>query len=650
MSSVVRIGNAQGFWGDRGSAAAELLARDPELDYLTLDYLAEVSLSIMAVQRDRDPNAGFARDFVEVVRSLAEYFKSGGRCRIVTNAGGLNPHGCASACVAALAQAGCPSLNIAVVSGDDVLQMLCESAESGCGSDPSLLPLGEGGRRPDEGSKNDRLPHPDPLPKGEGEKQNRNPRFDNLDSGQPLATVKDRLVTANAYVGAAPIVEALRLGADIVITGRIADPSLTVAPCVHHFGWSLTDWDRLAGATVAGHLIECGVQVTGGISTDWLEMPDTAELSFPIVEVDEEGSCIVTKPANTGGCVDEQTVKEQLVYEIGNPDEYFSPDVTVSFQSLTVEDLGDDRVRVSGARGRPAPATLKVSATYRDGFRAAGTLTIFGRNAVTKARRAGEIVLQRVRNAGFELRDSFIECLGTGASVPAVPSMIDESQFLETVLRISVEADDRLAVECFARELMPLVTAGPQGTTGYAEGRPHPKPVVRYWPCLIDRDLVQPRVELVSEASGVRPNRQSSPTWRAGGRQPPDNLKSEISNLKSQMSRGLTPSGSPESVAPQRLGDLAYARSGDKGTGANIGVVARSPEDYDLLLAVVTAERVGEFFGSMGVTEVIRYELPNLHALNFVVKGILSRPLRVDAQGKALGQALLELPWPGDQS
>ncbi len=595
MSSVVRIGNAQGFWGDRGSAAAELLAREPDLDYLTLDYLAEVSLSIMAVQRDRDPNAGFARDFVEVVRSLADYFRSGGRCRIVTNAGGLNPQGCAAACVAALAQAGCPPLTIAVVNGDDVLEVLRATRVQ----------------------------------------EIANCKFENLDSGQPLSAVCDRLVTANAYVGAAPIVEALRLGADIVITGRIADPSLTVAPCMHHFGWSLTDWDRLAGATVAGHLIECGVQVTGGISTDWLEMPDTAELSFPIVEVADDGSCIVTKPEDTGGCVDERTVKEQLVYEIGNPDEYLSPDVTVSFQSLTVEDLRNDRVRVSGARGQSAPQTLKVSATYRDGFRAAGTLTIFGRNAVTKARRAGEIVLQRVRNAGFELRDSFIECLGTGASVPAVPSRIDESQFLETVLRIAVEADDREAVERFAHELMPLVTAGPQGTTGYAEGRPHPKPVFRYWPCLIDRDLVHPHIELVSERTVPCP---------AVGRAFLPVTERSCGNVET-----TDKSARPTSERPQRLGDLAYARSGDKGTGANIGVVARTLENYDLLLAQLTAERVGEFFASMGASEVTRYELPNLHALNFIVKGILSRPLRVDAQGKALGQALLEMPWPGDQ-
>ena len=641
MSSVVRIGNAQGFWGDRGSAAAELLAREPDLDYLTLDYLAEVSLSIMAVQRERDPNAGFARDFVEVVRSLAEYFQNGGRCRIVTNAGGLNPHGCAAACVAALAQAGCPPLNIAVVSGDDVLDELRGTEDSEYAPNSFLLPLGEGGRRPDEGFNNDRLPHPGPLPMGAGEKQEPHAHFENLDSGLPLSDVRERLVTANAYVGAASIVEALRLGADIVITGRTADPSLTVAPCVHHFGWSLTDWDRLAGATVAGHLIECGVQVTGGISTDWLEMADSAELSFPIVEVAQDGSCVVTKPANTGGCVDERTVTEQLVYEIGNPDEYLSPDVTVSFLSLSVADLGDDRVRVSGARGRPAPPMLKVSATYRDGFRAAGTLTIFGRDAVTKARRAGEIVLHRVRSAGFELRDSFIECLGTGASVPVVPSSIDESQFLETVLRIAVEADDRAAVEQFARELMPLVTAGPPGTTGYAEGRPHPHPVFRYWPCLIERDRVTPRVELICEASVSRPDHVA----RQSGERPLPNDSRMDAGTTNENVRGLTPAGSPVLSGVKRIGDLAYARSGDKGTGANIGVVARVSENYDLLLTQLTAERVAEYFGSMGALEVIRYELPNLRALNFVVKGILSRPLRNDAQGKALGQALLEMPW-----
>ena len=258
----VRIGNAQAFWGDRASAAAEMLAREPDLDYLTLDYLAEVSMSILAVQRERDPEAGFARDFIDVIRSLVPYWSSGGRCRLIANAGGLNPRGCAEACREALAEAGCRSLRIGVVTGDDVLEIVRAAAANSS-----------------------------------------SPEFCNLDTGAAIGQVRDRLVTANAYLGAAPIARALADGADIVITGRVADPSLVVAACIHHFGWSDDELDRLAGATVAGHLIECGTQVTGGISTDWLDVPDAAHIGFPIVEVSEDGSCIVTKPRGTGGCV-----------------------------------------------------------------------------------------------------------------------------------------------------------------------------------------------------------------------------------------------------------------------------------------------------------------------------------------------------------
>jgi hypothetical protein len=336
---TVRIGNAQAFWGDCENAAAEMLAREPELDYLTLDYLAEVSLSILAMQRERDPQAGFARDFIAVVRSLVPYWNSGGRCRVIANAGGLNPRGCAEACQHVLAEAGCRAMRIGVVSGDDVLEMLRDGSEAD--SD-----------------------------------------YCNLDTGDPISRVRDRLVTANAYLGAAGIVEALDDGADIVITGRVADPSLTVAACIHHFSWKDDQFNCLAGATVAGHLIECGTQVTGGISTDWLDVPDPTHMGFPVVEIAEDGSCIVTKPQGTGGCVTAMTAKEQLVYEIGDPDNYLSPDVTVSFLPIQVDDLGNDRVRVSGASGRSRPEMYKVSATFRDGFRSAGTITIIGRSSV----------------------------------------------------------------------------------------------------------------------------------------------------------------------------------------------------------------------------------------------------------------------------
>lgn len=453
MSAPVRIGNAQAFWGDRSSAPSELLKQDPALDYLTLDYLAEVSLSILALQRDRDPALGFAQDFIDVIRSLAPYWRAGGRCRLVTNAGGLNPEGCARAISEALRQESGPPMTIGVVSGDDVLDMVREASS------------------PDS--------------------------FRNLDTGAPISSVADRLVTANAYLGARPIAEALAQGAQIVVTGRVADPSLAVGPCVHHFGWSWTDLDRIAGATVAGHLIECGTQVTGGISTDWLDLPDPFHTGFPIVEVASDGSCSVTKPPGTGGRVNEWTVKEQLLYEIGDPDLYLSPDASVSFLGLTVEDQGQDRVHVRGARGRPAPPTYKVSATYRDGYRAQGMLTIFGEQAVAKARQCGEIVLARVREAGFPLRETTVECLGAGDTAPGTPLPYAREDVREVVLRIAVSDPSKQAVERFSRELMPLVTSGPPGTTGYAEGRPRVHPVFRYWPCLVAREAVTPSVSIV---------------------------------------------------------------------------------------------------------------------------------------------------------
>jgi hypothetical protein len=586
MTQPVRIGNAQAFWGDRGDAATELLAREPDLDYLTLDYLAEVSMAILAVQRERDPEAGFARDFVDVVRSLAPYWSSGGRCRLIVNAGGLNPRGCADACRAALEQAGCRSLSIGVVTGDDVLEIVRN-------------------------------------PAGDSTSQ----QFNNIDTSASINEVRERLVTANAYLGAAPIVEALARGADIVITGRVADPSLVVAACIHHFGWTDDDLDQLAGATVAGHLIECGTQVTGGISTDWLDVPDPAHLGFPIVEVSSDGSCIVTKPLGTGGCVTELTVKEQLVYETGDPSNYLSPDVTVSFLTLLVEDLGSDRVRVSGASGTPHTPTYKVSATFRDGFRSAGMLTIVGRNAVEKARRCGELVLQRVREAGFDLRNSVVECLGSGA---CAAGMLDSSNVRETVLRVAVEADSRDAVERFSRELMPLITCGPQGTTGYAEGRPRVHPMICHWPCLISRIEVTPRVEVFSSAETA-----NSVEWPGTSAAIPPSVELPVSTMSVREQTGT-------------LIDIACARSGDKGTNANIGVICRSSDQWEFLHTWLTTDRVAAFFSSLGVDSVKRFELPNLGALNFTLEGVLRNSLRTDAQGKTLGQILLEMPLSKD--
>ncbi len=461
MPLPLKIANACAFWGDQPDAAARLVAAEPDLDYLTLDYLAEVSLSIMAIQRAKNPDAGFARDFIEVIISLAPFWLAGGTTKVVTNAGGLDPAACARACVEALRAAKLSHLKVAIVTGDDVLATVARA------SHPTQT--AEAKPRPAAATA-----------------------FANLETAAPLATVADRVVTANAYLGAASIADALRAGADIVITGRVADPSLTVGPCLAHFGWTATDYDRIAGATVAGHLIECGTQVCGGFSTDWLDVPLPQDIGFPIAEISEDGSCVITKAAFTGGAVTVQTVKEQLLYEIGDPGNYLSPDATVSFLTVSVEAKGENRVRVSGATGRAPPPSYKVSATYRDGYKAHGQLTIFGNDAVKKARHAGEALLLRLHDAGWVYRETLVECLGTGASVRGIASRVSDTHLVETVLRVSVAADTKEPVERFTKEIAPLVTAGPQGVTGYATGRPKVLPIFGYWPCLVDRRQVKP--------------------------------------------------------------------------------------------------------------------------------------------------------------
>jgi len=336
---VLRIGNAQGFWGDSPSAAQRLVKQQPDLDYLTLDYLAEVSMSIMAIQREKDHQLGYARDFLDVVESLIPLWKQGSKVKIVTNAGGLNPKACAEACHRLLFDAGCMK-KIGIVFGDDVLPVIRRNLN--------------------------------------------NHLFNHLDNGESIRTISDNLVTANAYLGAHSIAELLVQGAEIIITGRVADPSLTLGPCVAHYQWQWDDYDRLAAGTIAGHLIECGTQVTGGVCTNWLAVPDQAHIGYPVVEVHEDGSFVVTKPKNTGGVVNEQTVKEQLLYEIGDPYNYLSPDVTVSFLDLKLQSDGENRIKITGAKGRPPPTTLKVSATYRDGFKSEAFLTVFGKEAVKK--------------------------------------------------------------------------------------------------------------------------------------------------------------------------------------------------------------------------------------------------------------------------
>jgi hypothetical protein len=537
---------------------------------------------------------GYPQDFVQVVRSLTDYWAAGGKCRLIANAGGLNPLACAEACRQVLEQSGLPSMKIGVVSGDDVLKTLL--ADSG-----------------------------------------NTVELNNLDDGRAIADVQTRLVTANAYLGCEGIVAALDQGADIVITGRVADPSMVLAACVHAFKWPLDDWPRLAQGTVAGHLLECGTQVSGGICTDWLDIPDPAHLGFPYVEIESSGRCVVTKPNGSGGIVSESTVKEQLVYEIGDPSRYISPDVQVSFLGLRVAQLAADRVEVVGALGNPKPTTLKVSATYADGYRAAGTLTIIGHRAGDKARRSAQIVLQRLEEAGCKFREVVVECLGTVASIPLPPGVIVTTTEFETVLRIAVESEDQRAVEAFSQEMIPLVTAGAQGTTGYAEGRPRVHSVFRYWPCLIDSSKAQPQVQIVTsqDCSASRSTRAIWPPSRP-------QLEDQLARATQTWTHNTTDTSSTD--LPRRLIDIAYGRSGDKGTGANVGILARKMRDYPQLVQWLTAQRVQQYFAALELSSVERYELPNLGGLNFILRGALKRSSRNDAQGKALAQSLLAMP------
>ncbi len=452
--STVRIGNGCGFWGDNLDAPL-FLAEQGQLDYLTLEYLAELTMSILALLKQRNPDHGYATDFIDVLERLTPVLRRSRSLKIVTNAGGMNPRGCAAAARAVLDKAGLTERRIAIVSGDDLLPRLDEW-----------------------------------IARGE--------RFANLDTGAPLSEVRSRVVSSNAYLGSPPIVDALRRpGVSIVITGRVADAALTLAPAAHEFGWAWNDWDRLCAGAAAGHLIECGAQATGGLWCSWQSITDLAGVGYPIAEIEPDGSFTITKPPSTGGAVNRETVAEQLLYEVGDPAAYLTPDVTADFTSLQLSETGPDRVRIAGARGKPATDTYKVSIAYRDGYTASGTLVIAGPDAVTKAQRCGAIILDRLRRIGVEPQRSHVECLGAGDSLPGVLPRAEQPP--EVVLRVAVHDSRKAVVERFTKEFAPLVTSGPPGVSGYTTGRPSVREVFAYWPALVSKALVVPEVRVLGE-------------------------------------------------------------------------------------------------------------------------------------------------------
>lgn len=456
-SRPIRIAAGQGFWGDRLDAPVEQVRRGP-IDYLILDYLAEVTMSILQKQRARDPSQGYARDFVALGAEIfRECIERG--IRVVTNAGGVNLPACRDAVLEAARAAGLAGkLRVGVVSGDDLLERL-----------PVLIEAG----------------HP----------------FLHVETGQPLADVLPRVRSANAYIGGFPIATALDRGANVVITGRAADAALTYAPMLHEFRWSPTDYDRLAAGVVAGHVNECGAQASGGNSLiDWQSIPNLADVGYPIIEAESDGTFVVTKHAGTGGRVDRSTVTEQLVYEIGDPTRYVAPDVVADFTTIHLDDDGPDRVRVSGVRGSAPTDSLKVSIAYHAGWKAVGTLVYAWPDAIEKAMTADRILRERLDRLGLEfdaVRTEFVGWNATHGHLAGPPP----ADLPEVQLRVAVRGQDRAAVERFTREIAPLVLSGPPTATGYGEGRPRVHKVVAFWPALIDRREVEPylRVE-VTEA------------------------------------------------------------------------------------------------------------------------------------------------------
>lgn len=470
IMTPLRIANGAGFLGDWIDSPRRLVER-AEVDYLTIEHLAELTMSILARQREKDPNAGYAEDFVEIVGSLVPALAQQPQLKVIANSGGMNPPACARAVGKVLSDAGLGELQIGCVTGDDLLPRIVRLLDD--------VPL------------------------------------TNLDTGQPLVKLlqnsvghssgkelqskiqnpHSKIVSANAYLGARPIADALAGAARLVITGRVADASLTVGPAMHAFGWQWDDWNKLAAASVAGHLIECGAQVTGGYSVDWQQY-ELADVGYPIAELSENASAVITKPQGTGGAVSRRTVVEQLVYEIGDPQHYLTPDVDCDFTSVEVEGVGPDRVAVRNATGRPATDTYKVSLAYRDGWMASGQLVVYGSDCREKAEECGRIVLERCKLAGYELARSYVELLGFGGGVPGAWFWRKYQTPGELVLRVTAHDPRREAVEYFARQFAPLITSGPAGLAGYAAGRPQVRPVFAYWPTLVPKTLVKPQVEV----------------------------------------------------------------------------------------------------------------------------------------------------------
>lgn len=582
---VVRIGGASGFWGD-SSVGAPQLVNSGQIDYLVFDYLAELTMSILAGARLKKPELGYATDFVSVAMKAVLRDVVGKGIRVVSNAGGVNPEGCAAA-LAALAKEQGVELKIAVVTGDDVMPLLPELRESG-----HVKEMQNGSRLP------------------------------------------EKVLTANAYLGALPVKAALDAGAQVVITGRCVDSAVTLGVLMHEFGWTSTDYDLLAGGSLAGHILECGCQATGGLHTDWDTVPGWDIMGYPIAECSADGSFVLAKPEGTGGKITPAVIGEQMLYEIADPTTYILPDVICDFTQVTLQQAGSQRVDVRGARGRAPTASYKVCATHVEGFKTSAQLTIVGFDAVAKARRTGEAILDRtsamLEKAGLgPYTASNLEVLGAescyGPHARATAAR-------EVVLRLTVTHARKEALDLFAREVAPAGTSWAPGTTG-SGGRASASPSIRQYAFLLDKARLSPTVLLNGERTAIsQPAGQASPAAAA----------------RAADSVASMDAGSPSSMVEVPLIRLAYARSGDKGDISNIGIIARRPDLLPVLRAQVTEAAVATYLAHLVKGKVTRYDLPGINAFNFVCEQALGgggmASLRNDPLGKGMAQILLSMP------
>ena len=586
LEKIVRIGGASGFWGDSRVAAPQLVASG-QVDYLAFDYLAETTMAILAGARLKNPQLGYATDFVEVAMRSVLPELAARRIKVVSNAGGIHPRACAQALEAMIAAAGL-ALTVAVVEGDDVSAQVEELAARGTRD---------------------------------------------MFSGEPLPA---RVLSANAYLGALPIARALAAGADIVVSGRVVDSALVLGPLMHEFGWRVEDFDLLAAGSLAGHIIECGCQATGGLFTDWETVPDWATIGYPIAECRADGTFRITKPAGTGGLIARAAVAEQLLYEIGDPGAYVLPDVICDFRDVVIEQDGADHVRVSGARGFAPSETYKVSATALHGFRAAGTLVIVGIDAVRKAERTGAAILERtarlLRENGFaDFAATHVEVIGAESSYgPHARTRASR----EVMLRVVADHAERRALELFAREIAPAGTSWSPGTTGPGGGRPAVTPLVKPFAFLLDKGAVPASFAIASRREAVAVLLHGGAATRA--------------QIRDELPAPLLAAWNDEPSETLPLIRLAWARSGDKGDLSNVGVVARRAEWLPLLWARLTPARVKAHLAHLVRGEVERFHLPGIAAINFVLHDALDgggpASHRLDPLGKGMAQMLLDMP------